>query len=82
MTSLPHAENDPADQNPLAACVEDRLDDLEKERLIEHLAACGECRRTLAALARGRTSFRALQQHGPSVPPRTPAEPNSPCNKT
>jgi anti-sigma factor RsiW len=53
MTSLHHAERDPHDQNPLAAYVEDRLDDQEKEGLIEHLADCRECRRTLAALARG-----------------------------
>ena len=52
MTSLEHANGDPHDENLLAACLEDRLDGQEMERLIEHLADCRECRGTLAALVR------------------------------
>jgi len=53
MKSHRHVETDAHDQNALAAWVDDRLHKQGKERLIEHLAGCVECRRTLAALARG-----------------------------
>jgi hypothetical protein len=46
--------NDPPhDLNLLAAFAEDRLDPDERRRVTEHLAACLECRGTLAALAHG-----------------------------
>jgi hypothetical protein len=40
------------DIDSLAAHLEDRLDGRERERLMEHLAGCVECRETLAMLAR------------------------------
>ncbi|MGQ0428722.1 MAG: zf-HC2 domain-containing protein [Gammaproteobacteria bacterium] len=40
------------DLESLAAMVEGRLDDREKERVVAHLAGCPECRRTLAHLGR------------------------------
>lgn len=43
----------PHDENLLAALLEDRLDGREQARLMEHLASCAECRETLATLARG-----------------------------
>ena len=41
------------DPNTLAAFVDQRLDDAERAAVVEHLAACGECRATLAGMARG-----------------------------
>lgn len=43
------------DLDALAAMVEGRLDDPALARLTEHLAACAECRATLAALSRARS---------------------------
>jgi hypothetical protein len=45
-------DESPHDINSLGAHLEDRLEGPQKERLMEHLAGCGECRETLAALAR------------------------------
>jgi anti-sigma factor RsiW len=42
----------PHDLNLVAAFVEDRLDDTERQQLVAHLAGCAECRATLAAYAR------------------------------
>lgn len=44
------------DPNVLAAYVEDRLDELERQRLTSHLASCTECRGALALLARAQTA--------------------------
>jgi len=44
------------DLDALAAFVEDRLDEAERERLMAHLADCAECRATLAAMTRARAS--------------------------
>lgn len=43
---------DPHDLNLVAAFVEDRLDDRERQQFVGHLAGCAECRATLAAYAR------------------------------
>jgi hypothetical protein len=42
----------PHDLNLVAAFVEDRLDDTERQQFVAHLAGCAECRATLAAYAR------------------------------
>lgn len=41
------------DPNTLAAFVDQRLDAAERAAVVEHLAACAECRATLAGMARG-----------------------------
>jgi len=41
------------DLNGIAALVEGRLDEQERERVMEHVAACARCRATLALLGRG-----------------------------
>ena len=43
---------DPHDLNLIAAFVEDRLDETERQRFVAHLAGCADCRATLAAYAR------------------------------
>jgi hypothetical protein len=43
------------DFDALAAFAEQRLDEPARARVIEHLASCGECRATLAAISRART---------------------------
>jgi len=50
------------DLNLLAAFAEDRLDAAERRRVIEHVSVCGDCRRTLAALARDAAQ---AQAHAP-----------------
>jgi len=44
------------DVNRLAAYLEGRLDPVERARVTEHLSRCVECRRVVAAFARGSTS--------------------------
>lgn len=46
------------DPSLLAAYLEDRLDGVEKERLIGHLATCADCRGTLALLGRAASDLR------------------------
>jgi hypothetical protein len=40
------------DPNLLAAYLEDRVDEVEKRRLLEHVATCADCRGSLAMLGR------------------------------
>ena len=44
------------DLDSLAAFVEGRLEGAERERVVAHLAACAECRRTLAQMGRALAS--------------------------
>jgi anti-sigma factor RsiW len=62
-----------ADHNPnlLAAYLEDRLDDAEKQRLLGHLTTCADCRGTLALLGRAAS---AGDVPLPSVRDRPPRE--------
>jgi hypothetical protein len=47
---------DEHDLNLLSAFVEDRLNEAERQRVIEHLASCSACRSTLAAYTRATRS--------------------------
>ena len=54
------------DLNLLAAYVEDRLDPRERARTTAHVAACAECRATLAELVRGEAAGEGAVRWGPS----------------
>jgi hypothetical protein len=60
------------DPNLLAAYLEDRLHETDKQRLLGHLAACVDCRGTLALLGRA-ASAGGLSL--PPVPQRAPLRP-------
>lgn len=58
------------DLNLLAAFLEDRLDQQERTRLVEHLAECAECRGTLAVMGRAAAAGALL----PVAPMPEPAQ--------
>lgn len=59
------------DLESLAALVDGRLDDRERERVVAHLSDCRECRQTLAHLGRAAANgdlSRDMGQSGPGRP--------------